>query len=220
MLTKLKLAFLYIKIYAGFCLKAITPVALWLAVGWYFEISSAHTLLMYLAVSVNVCFMIYLQRSNQSAPPQAKRDFYIVTDSEYKWDLTRGNRWANGGVKPELGGTAYAFDNFEAAKLKHHTLEAEHYSFESGTFELEMENRDLSYHENFGYHEQEVRLWVVLAQSKTEAYDMVWYDESRKHLIGDERQHDLLMITKNETRRRLYLEWWHKVMLEARKQPA
>ena len=220
MLAKLKLACLYVKIYAGFCWKAISPVMLWLAVAWFFEISSVLTLLVYLAVSLNVWFMIYFQRSTPSGQPDAEQDFYVVTDDEYQFDITRGNRWSSGGIKPKFVGTTYAFDNFEAARIKYHSLEAEHYSFENCSFLSELENRDLSYHEKFGYDEKEARLWVVSARSKTEAYDKVWYDESRKHLTGDGRQHDLLLVTNNEPRRRLYLDWWHGAMAEARNQPA
>jgi hypothetical protein len=142
-------------------------------------------------------------------PPgtQESRDFYVVTDESYRWDITRpASRWK---VERQLCGSTHAFDNLEAARLKCQQLEGEHNL-------LELEGHDLWYHETFGYKEQETRMWVVFAESKTQAYDKVWYDESRRRLGKNGRTDHLLLVTNNEERRKTYLDWWSLQRVAAR----
>jgi hypothetical protein len=148
----------------------------------------------------------------QQAPePQAlpERDFYVVTHDTYRWDLPR-NLVRPSTAKPGLGGTIYAYDTLAAAEMKYRHLEAEQQP-------LNLEGHDLTYHENYGYDEEETRLWVVYARSKTEAHDKLFYDDSRRFLGHDGRTDDLLLVTDNEPRKKQYLEWWRPLYQEALK---
>lgn len=138
---------------------------------------------------------------NQRVPePPPERDFYVVTLERYRWDLP-ANRVRPNAAKPELGGTIYAYDTLAAAKIKYQQMEAEQSS-------LNLQGKDFSYHEWFGYDEEETRLWIVYARSKTAAHDKVFYHDSRRLLGHDGRTDDILLVTNNESRRKQYLDWW------------
>jgi hypothetical protein len=185
----------------GALLKILVPVIVWVGIGhYYLNFPLEVTLLAYIAVQITT---LCVAQASQVQPPNTpeSRDFYVVTDDSYHWDLTLNiSRWK---VEPQLGGSTQAFDNLEAARLTYQQLEGEHNP-------LELEGHDLRYHEIFGYDEQETRTWVVFAQSKTQAYDKVWYDESRRRLGHDRRTDHLLLVTDNEKRRQTYREWWRQ----------
>ena len=177
----------------------------WVALAHYWLSMSTETALLGF-----IALMICGVAAAQKPQPPPEKDFYVVTLERYRWNPTT-NVVRPSTAKPELGETIYAYDTLTAAKIKYHLLEAEHAS-------LDLEGRDLSYHEALGYDEEETRLWIVYARSKTEAYDKVFYDDSRSRLGNDGRTDDLLMGTNNERRRAQYLDWWrplHRAALRA-----
>jgi hypothetical protein len=183
----------------------------WVAVAHYWlGISTETALLAFIAFAISgVGAAIFAQNQRAQEPHlPPERDFYVVTNDRYRWDLTRRRPTA---LKPELGGTIYAYDTLAAAEMKFRQLEAEHPP-------LDLEDCGLWYHENVGYDEEEARLWVVYTRSKPEAYDKVWYDDSRRRLGHDGRTDDLLLVTNNAPRQQQYLAWWRHQMDLAREQ--
>jgi hypothetical protein len=187
----------------GHLLGTAASIVGWVALAHHWlGMSTETSLLAFIAFAtcgVSAAVFTQTQRVLEPHLPPA-RDFYVVTNENYRWNpATSGFR--RNTVKPELGGTIYSYDNLVAAEMKYRQLEAEHSS-------LDLEDRDFSYHEIFGYDEEEARLWVVYAHSKTEAHDKVFYDDTRRYLGQDGRTDDLLLATNNEPRRQHYLDWW------------
>jgi hypothetical protein len=185
----------------GQLLATVGGIIGWVAVAHYWlDISTQIALLAFIAFAVAGRSAVLTQKQ-QAPEPEAlpERDFYVVTHDRYRWDLAR-SRLRRPTTKPELGGTIFAYDTFAAAELKYRQLEAEQQP-------LDLEGRDFSYHEIYGYDEEETRLWVVYARSKTEAHDKLFYDDSRRFLGHDGRTDDLLLVTDNEPRKEQYLEW-------------
>jgi hypothetical protein len=181
-------------------LVGIATIVGWVALAHYWlGMSTEIALLGFIAFAI--CGVTAAQ--NQRVPePQLppERDFYVVTLERYRWNPTTNVVRPNA-AKPELGGTIYAYDTLAAAKIKYRQLEAEQPS-------LDLKGQNISYHETFGYDDEETRLWIVYARSKTEAHDKVFYDDSRRLLGHDGRTDDLLLVTNNEPRRKQYLDWW------------
>jgi hypothetical protein len=179
-------------------LAGIAAIVGWVALAHYWlGISTETALLGFIALAI--CGVAAAQNQRVPEPPPEK-DFYVVTLERYRWNPTTNVIRPNA-AKPELGGTIYAYDTLAAAKIKYHQMEAEQSS-------LDLEGRDLSYHELLGFDEEETRLWIVYARSKTEAHDKVFYDDSRSRLGRDGRTDDLLLRTNNERRRAQYMDWW------------
>jgi hypothetical protein len=192
-------------------LSAALGVILWVAVGhYYFGFSTEIVLLALIALNVTafvgVQTAMHVQAQAQ-AIKMPERDFYVVTEDSYRWDITRNG--TRHGVKRELGSAIQAFDSFEVAMFRYRQLEKEHDP-------LKLEGRDLGYHETFGYDEQETTLWVISAQSKAEAYRKVFFDESRR-LIGFGDDDHALLVTDNRERQQRYLDWWGDQMDLARR---
>ena len=177
------------------------PLVGWVAAAHYWlGMSVEVALLGFIAVTTSVLASIAQEQASRKPEPKPPRDFYVVTDERYRWDITHGVMRTRK-LKRELGGTMFAFDTLAAAEVKYRQLEDEHSS-------LDLENADLWYHETYGYDEEETRLWVVYAHSKTEAHDKVFYDDSRAVLGHDGRTDDLLRVTDNDGRKQEYLAWW------------
>jgi hypothetical protein len=182
---------------------------------YYLQFPLDVTILAYIAVQMTA-IAVQMTTPGLAPAPQAQppeRDFYVVTNESYRWDPTTSvvrPRTA----KSEFAGTINAYDTLAAAEMKYRQLEAEHSP-------LDLEGHDLSYHERGGYDEEETRLWIVYAHSKTEAHDKVFYDDSRNRLGHDGRTDDLLLVTNNEPRRKQYLNWWsplYRAALDAERQ--
>jgi hypothetical protein len=185
------------------------PLVGWVAAAHYWlGMSVEVALLGFIAVMTSVLAGIAQEQTRRKPEPMPARDFYVVTNEHYRWDITRGamRSWK---LKPELGGTMFAFDALAAAEVKYRRLEEEHSP-------LDLEYADLGFHDRYGYDEEETRLWVVYAHSKTEAHDKVFYDESRAALGHDGRTDDLLRVTDNGGRKQKYLDWWREKMEEKR----
>ena len=193
---------------------AIAVIAGWVAAAnFWLGMSTETALLSFVAFAICVVVAKQNQRVLEpQLPPE--RDFYVVTFDQYRWNPSRNGVRPNA-IKSELGGTIHAYDTLVAARIKYRLLEAEKSL-------ISLEGRDLSYHEIFGYDEEETRLWIVYARSKTEAYDKVFYDDNRNHLGSNGRTDDLLLSTNNERRRKQYLDWWgplHRAKLNAEHGP-
>ena len=184
-----------------------SPLVGWVATTHYWlGMSVEVALLGFIAVMTSALVSIAQEQASRKPEPKPLQDFYVVTDERYRWDITHGVMRAQK-LKPELGRTIFAFDTLAAAEVKYQWLEDEHSP-------LDLEKSDLWYHETFGYDEEETRLWVVYAHSKTEAHDKVFYDESRAILGHDGRTDDLLRVTDNDGRKQEYLAWWREKRAE------
>lgn len=181
------------------CGMSIAIVVGWIVLANYWlGMSNETALLSFIAFTICVSIAEHNQRARE---PQLtpEKDFYVVTLSTYRWNPTT-NLSRPKATKPELGGTIHAYDTLAVAEIKYEQMEV-------GRSSLDLEMRDLSYHETFGYEEEEARLWIIYARSKTEAHDKVFYDDSRSRLGHDGRTDDLLLHTDNERRRKQYIDW-------------
>lgn len=182
-------------------LVGIAVIVGWVALAHYWLGMSTETALLgYIAFAIYGVAAAQNQRVPEPPPEKPERDFYVVTLERYRWNPTTNGRRPNA-TKPEPGRTIYAYDTLTAAEIKYRQLEAEQES-------LDLEGQDLSYHEATGYDEEETRLWIVYARSKTEAHDKVFYDDSRRLIGCDGRTDDLLLVTNNLPRKEQYLDWW------------
>jgi hypothetical protein len=212
MWERLKLTGLVIKVFAEVYFKIWSPVVLWLAIAWYFDISFVTALLVFIAVSITglgQAFQTYQTQVKDAPHPVAKRDFYVVIDTNYKWNpLTNPSR---PNLKPDTLDSIYAFESFEAAKSKFDAVSSEHYPFEDRSPWLEYPE---SYMDGSGYTEYEARLWVIPASSKQEAHDEACYHDRRRLLpfgSGAFASH-LVFITNSDRRRDEYRTWWRRRM--------
>jgi hypothetical protein len=128
---RLRLTGLYIKVYTEAYWKVFYPVVLWLSVAWYFDLSIVATLLVFIAVSINgLGLAVRMQQTLRDAlKPQTKRDFYVVIDANYKWNILR-KMSRPGDLKSDTLDMVYAFDGFEPARAMYEGVSKEHYRFE------------------------------------------------------------------------------------------
>ncbi len=211
MWERVKLTCLYLLAYATGYIKICLPVVLWLAVARYFEVSLVVTLLVLIAVNLNglgVALQMLQAQAKNTPTTGVKRDFYVVIDANYKWNILKGPRRD---LKPDTLDSAYAFDGFEAAKAMYDAVSREHYPNEGPSPWLDYPN---SYMDGSEYTEYETRLWVIPATSKAEALDQAYYHDSRRLLgfgSGPTVSH-LVLITDNRKRRQDYTTWWQQRM--------
>jgi len=211
MWERFKLTAFVIRVYAGFYYKIFSPVALWLVIAWYFEISFVTALLLFIAVSITSLSLVYQTHQMQAEDtPKEERDVYVVINTNYKWNpLTSIMRPMD--LKPDTLDSVYAFDSFEAAKATFDAVSREHYPFEEQSPWIEYPE---SYMDGSRFDEYEARLWVIPATTKQEAYDEASYYDSRRLLgcgSGAFSSH-LVFITDNDKRRLEYRTWWHQRM--------
>ena len=192
-------------------IRILIPVAIWTSIGLYLGFQIQAVLLSFIAVSLSAFAVIYDdQRPKKPEMYQADitaRDFYVVTNASYEWDIANSGSRRN--VEPNLGAETVAFSDLEAAIIKYKSFEVEHEpaSWENTTLADNHHVKHKGWHSH--YEEAEARLYVVSAQSKPEAYDMIFYDDKRKLVTYDERRNCLLMATNNRERQAAYLSWWH-----------
>jgi hypothetical protein len=211
MWERVKLTCLYLRAYATGYIRICFPVVLWLAVAWYFDFSLMVTLLVFIAVNLNglgVALQMIQAQAKDTPTTVVKRDFYVVIDTNYQWNILKGPRRD---MKPDTLDSAYSFDSFEAAKAMYEAVSREHYPNEDQLPWLEYPD---SYMDGSEYTEYEARLWVIPATSKAEALDQAYYHDSRRLLgfgSGPTVSH-LVLITNNEKRRQGYKTWWQQRM--------
>ena len=93
-----------------------------------------------------------LAQAPQTQPPE--RDFYVVIDTNYKWNILKNSDggFMRHGVEPYTLNSVYVFDSFEAAKAQFDAVSREH-PFEDRPW-LEYPN---SYMDGSAYEECEAR---------------------------------------------------------------
>jgi hypothetical protein len=212
MWERLELIGIVVKVYAGIILKTLFPVVLWLTVAWYFDITFVVALLALIAISIcglSLTFQTYQAQATDAQPLKAKRDFYIVIDANYTWNILEKS--SRHDLKPDTLNELYTFEDFGAARAMFEAASREHYADEDRPPWLEYPD---AYMDGSRYFEYEARLWVIPALSKQEAYDKAFYDDSQRLLgygSGATTSH-LVSITNNDKRRQEYKTWWHERM--------
>ena len=89
MWERLTLAGLVVGAYFKICFKLWSPVALWLAIAWYFDISFVVALLVFIAsgmIGLGLAFGQSTAQLKDALHPKVARDFYVVIDTNYKWN--------------------------------------------------------------------------------------------------------------------------------------
>ena len=127
MWERLKLAGLVVGVYFKVYYKIWSPVVLWLAIAWYFEISLVVALLVFIAVGMSGLGLALgecMAQLRGALPPNEKRDFYVVIDTNYKWNILKDSMRLR--VEPYTLNSVYVFDSFEAAKAQFDAVSREH----------------------------------------------------------------------------------------------
>ena len=210
MWERLKLAGLVVGVIFKVYFKILPPVALWLAIAWYFDISLVVALLVFIAVGMTglgLAFTEYMAQSKDALHPKVKRDFYVVIDTNYNWNILKNSTRHR--VEPDTLNSVYVFDSFEAAKAKFDAVSREHPFEDRPWLEYPKSHMDGS-----AYTEYEARLWVIPALSKQEAFDEAFYTDRRGLLGYGEGAHasNCVLFTDNDRRRQEYTTWWQERM--------
>ena len=106
----------------GSLLDILLPFSAWIAVTAWFNVPTDIAALTFIAVGISALgVVLHVQFSRFIAAGEVIRDYYIVIDSMYCWNplMSNGRPFK---IKPELGQTLYAFDDFEAAKAKYESI--------------------------------------------------------------------------------------------------